>query len=116
LSELPGIDADDEPGVIGSLLIDPLLLADLSLDVEFLAFLAMLGEGFCGFTPQLEVDKGSDGSAVSGLCQIGVVIGERDFYEAFALLVSVSSGSATKLPVNRSLLMFIALTGLLQFS
>ena len=72
--------------MIGSLLIGPFFLADLSLDEDFLTLLAMLGEGFCGFTPQLEVDEGGDGFTVARLRLIRVVIGECDFDEAFAVL------------------------------
>ena len=86
LCKLPGIDAHHEPGVVSSLLIGPPFLADFSLNEEFLPFLAMLGEGFCRFTPELEVDKVGDGFTVARLGQIRVVIGERDFYEAFAIL------------------------------
>jgi hypothetical protein len=72
--------------VIGSLLIGPPFLADFSLNEEFLPFLAMLGEGFRGFTLELEVDKVGDGFTFARLGQIRVVIGERDFDEAFAVL------------------------------
>ena len=72
--------------MIGSLLIGPPFLADFSLNEEFLTFLAVLGEGFCGFTPELKVDEVGDGFAVARLGQIGVVVGEGDFYEAFAVL------------------------------
>src|ERR1700740_1253644 len=82
LRELPRIDADNEPGVIGSLLIGPPFLADLPFNEEFLPFLAMLRKGFCGFPPELEVDKIGDGFTVARLGQIRVIVGERDFAEA----------------------------------
>jgi hypothetical protein len=86
LGELPRIDAHDEARVIGALFVGPALLAYLPFDKEFLAFLAILREGFRRFTPELEVDKVRHGFTIARLREKRVVIGERHFYQAFAIL------------------------------